>query len=500
MDQRRAREAADEARAPIPIGRRNVALTELAGALRAQNLGEAAIRAALRAENAERCVVPLDEREVDRIAASIARYPPGPALVLVTGQAGEFVPTPAAVPAWPAPLAEAAYHGPLGAMVRAVGDYTEADPVGILASLLTDVAGLLGDARPIHQGAWHAPRLFSVLVGETASGRKGTATALARDILKLIEPDYWRLLVAGLGSGEGLVNRLRRLAEDGRGEHRAMVTDSEFGRLLTVMTREGSTLSPILRDAWDGAPLGRTLARTDDLVHEHHVTLLAHITPRELRARLDGTERVNGFANRFLWFMVRRQRLVPFPQPPDALVAGLWPPVARAIVAAQVPRVMTWTSDAAEAWQTFYAELAERVTLGPLAAIAARAEAQVTRLALVYALVDGAEAVDVPHLDAAREVWRYALDSARYVFGDSTGNRHADELLRWVREEPEGVAWDEGRRGLGLRTAADMAEVVAVLTAAGLAEVGERPHPRGGRAVRVIRATDSTNVDLGTPA
>ena len=156
-----------------------------------------------------------------------------------------------------------------------------------------------------------------VLVGDTAFGRKGTATSIGRDILRLIEPDYYKLLVAGLGSGEGLVKRFRRLQAEGGTEHRALITDSEFGRLLAVMGREGSTLSPILRDAWDGAPLGRTLARQDDLIHEHHVCLLAHITPRELRARLDGLERDNGFANRFLWLLVRRQRLVPFPQPPD---------------------------------------------------------------------------------------------------------------------------------------------------------------------------------------
>jgi len=257
------------------------------------------------------------------------------------------------------------------------------------------------------------------------------------------------------------------------------------------MGREGSTVSPILRDAWDGAPLGRTLARQDDLIHEHHVCLLAHITPRELRARLDGVERDNGFANRFLWLLVRRQRLVPFPQPPDRLVAGMWPPVARAIAHAQTPRSMTWTADAADAWEGFYAEQAERRHVGMLGAIAARAEAQVTRLALTYALVDGADAIDVPHLAAAQEVWRYAVDSARYIFGESSGNRHADVLLGWLRDQGE-MTWYDARKELGMRTAADMQEVVDILLSAGLAELGERPHPTGGRPVRVIR-TNRTN-------
>jgi len=472
--------------ARIPAGSRNSELASLAGVMREAGMSEESMAAALIAENRRRCDPPLDDDEVRKIAASYAKYPAGqPPIILATGSGA--TPVPRLEPEWPEPLNAAAYHGPLGAMVRAVEEHTEADPVGILGTLLTDVACLLGDARTIHQGAWHAPRLFTVLVGDTAFGRKGTATSLSRDILKLIEPDYYRLLVAGLGSGEGLVNRLRRLKADGGTERRALVMDSEFGRLLAVMGREGSTLSPILRDAWDGAPLGRTLARQDDLIHEHHVCLMAHVTMRELRARLAGVERDNGFANRFLWLLVRRQRLVPFPQPPERLVTGLWAPVARAIAQAQTPRSMSWTADAADAWEAFYAEQAEQRHAGMLAAIAARSEAQVTRLALTYALIDAADAIDVPHLEAAREVWRYAVDSARCIFGDSTGNRHADVLRSWLERGDE-VTWTEAKRELGLRTAADISEVVDVLLSLDLVELAERPHPTGGRAVRVIRS------------
>jgi hypothetical protein len=58
-------------------GARNTTLTSLAGSLRRRGLGEDAIRAALRAENEARCHPPLGGDEVDRIAASIAKYPPG---------------------------------------------------------------------------------------------------------------------------------------------------------------------------------------------------------------------------------------------------------------------------------------------------------------------------------------------------------------------------------------------------------------------------------------
>jgi hypothetical protein len=62
----------------IPEGQRNDTLTRLAGKLRHDGLGEAAIFAALWAENERRCVPPLDEREVRAIAASIGKKPAGP--------------------------------------------------------------------------------------------------------------------------------------------------------------------------------------------------------------------------------------------------------------------------------------------------------------------------------------------------------------------------------------------------------------------------------------
>jgi hypothetical protein len=60
-------------------GHRNCGLASLAGALRRRGLTQAEIEAALLVANRERCVPPLPEAEVIRIARSIARYPAGPA-------------------------------------------------------------------------------------------------------------------------------------------------------------------------------------------------------------------------------------------------------------------------------------------------------------------------------------------------------------------------------------------------------------------------------------
>ena len=63
----------------------------------------------------------------------------------------------------------------------------------------------------------------------------------------------------------------------------------------------------------------------------------------------------------------------------------------------------------------------------------ARAEAQMLRLSLVYALLDGSKVMEVPHLLAAWALWRYAEASARHIFGDAIGDEVADRLLRALR-------------------------------------------------------------------
>jgi len=65
----------------IPAGRRNELLTSLAGSMRYRGASEAAIQAALLVENATRCDPALSGPEVEKIAHSVAKYPPAEAFI-----------------------------------------------------------------------------------------------------------------------------------------------------------------------------------------------------------------------------------------------------------------------------------------------------------------------------------------------------------------------------------------------------------------------------------
>jgi len=68
--------ASGEGANQIPSGQRNATLARLAGTMRRVGMSQAEILAALKRTNIDRCVPPLDEREVERIAESVARYEP----------------------------------------------------------------------------------------------------------------------------------------------------------------------------------------------------------------------------------------------------------------------------------------------------------------------------------------------------------------------------------------------------------------------------------------
>jgi hypothetical protein len=215
-------------------------------------------------------------------------------------------------------------------------------------------------------------------------------------------------------------------------DKRLLVTESEFSRTLMAAAREGNTISPILRQAWDGGKL-RIMTKTASACSTGaHIGIAAHITIDELQRQLTQTEAANGFANRFLWVYVERCRCLPFggsvtDEDLHFVVVKL-----QSIMRIQKSGPIGFDTEAAEAWAAVYEELSAGRP-GLLGAILGRAEAQVVRLSLVYALLDGADAIGLPHLRAALAVWDYCAESARYIFGSAIGDDTADSILRYLR-------------------------------------------------------------------
>jgi len=347
-----------------------------------------------------------------------------------------------------------ALYGLAGEFVRLVEPETEADPAALLFSFLLAAGHCFGRSPYfLHERNVHRSNLFCLLVGDTASGRKGTSWGWVQDLFWLAAqdlPETCRVRIrSGLSSGEGVLECMRPPTppEVPAGKEpppvplydpRVFVLEGEFAGILKNFERKGNTLSSILRSAWDGIPIG-TMTRNPIVVEEHHLTLLAHVTPTELAILLPQVETANGFLNRFLVVFTERSKSLPEggSLPQEAML----PLAARLrdaiLIARNVERVER-DEGARRVWRAVYEDLACGHP-GPMGAATSRALAQVSRLALIYALLDGRAVIQAPHLLAAVAAWKYCFDSAGMVFGDSTGSRTADKILQALRREPEGL-------------------------------------------------------------
>ena len=71
------------------------------------------------------------------------------------------------------------------------------------------------------------------------------------------------------------------LVDAGVSDKRRLVVESELASRLRVMGREGSTLSPLIRQAWDTGEL-RTYQEFAVKATEAHISIIAHVTRDEL--------------------------------------------------------------------------------------------------------------------------------------------------------------------------------------------------------------------------
>ncbi len=98
--------------------------------------------------------------------------------------------------------------------------------------------------------------------------------------------------------------------------------------------------------------------------------------------------------------------------------------------------------EARDVWCAVYEDLSEGRP-GLLGAMIARAEAQVMRLACVYALLDRSPVIRKEHLLAALALWEYAEASAEYIFGARMGDPVADRIVDALSSAPNGLTRTE---------------------------------------------------------
>jgi hypothetical protein len=221
-----------------------------------------------------------------------------------------------------------------------------------------------------------------------------------------------------------------------------------------------------------------------------HISIIGHITVEELIRYLSTTEAASGFGNRFLWACVRRSKLLPEGGGPvaDAEVRSR---LCDAVEFAKTTGELRRDEEAALLWREMYGELSTD-SPGLSGALSARAEAQVVRLACIYALLDMSTMVRIEHLRAALALWDYCERSVRFIFGDSLGDHVADEILSELRMRKDGMTRTDIANHFGRhQSAGRIGKALATLEHYGLVEC-RSVNDTGGRPAERWFAVEGT--------
>jgi hypothetical protein len=391
-------------------------------------------------------------------------------------------------PPWPRPLGSPAFHGLAGDFVKAIAPHTEADPVALLVTFLALFGNVI--ERSAHfkvNDTAHRANLFAVFVGATSSGRKGTAQSAIQGQFREIDENWHCYRIqSGLSSGEGLISAVRdpltvkkgetgnerEVTEDaGVTDKRLCVIEEEFGAVLKMCQRDGNVLSNILRLAWDGKDLS-SLTKSPQRATAPHITLIGHTSQQDLDRYMNETESANGFGNRFMWYLVRRSKLLPEGGFPDeAVLKPLRARLQQAVGFGATTLELRRDELARKLWRRHYARLNPELP-GMYGCLVSRGAPQVLRLSLIYALLDKSPLITCDHLRAAMELWRYSEQSVRFIFGDRIGNVVAERILKALNAAPQGLSRTEISKELQGNTKAEQIDhALLVLKQMGFAKM-----------------------------
>jgi hypothetical protein len=391
---------------------------------------------------------------------------------------------------WPEPMGPKAYHGVAGELVRIIEPHTEADSAALLIQFLVAFGNCI-DQGPhfLAEADEHHFNLFAVLVGDSSKGRKGTSWGHIERLFKVLRKSWSEACIhSGLSSGEGLIWAVRDaiektepikvkgkvtgyqqiITDPGVTDKRALILEAEFASTLRVLGREGNTLSPIIRNAWDGKNLETMTKNNQAKATKPHISMIAHITKDELNRYLGDAEKGNGFANRFLWVCVKRSKYLPEggrlkDSDLDPIIKKLGDVFYFADSASEIKR----DDNARKLWIQIYNKLSKG-NPGLSGAVTSRAEAQVMRLACLYAVLDQSNFIRVEHLRAGLEVWKYTEASAKYIFGDSSGDPVVDNISSALKCAIDGLTQTEiNQLFKGHKKGADISRGLNVLLQSG---------------------------------
>lgn len=348
----------------------------------------------------------------------------------------------------------ACLYGLIGDIARAGSSDTEANPFAVAASAIAFMGAAIGRGPYMAVGDdLHHTNLFIQHVGRSARGRKGTAKKLmlrlaeaVKTINEYLAPQIHR---GGLSSREGLALLIHDGYKEGKNDvpaiedKRLLVVESEFANILHQSARNGNTLSPALRDTWDGVSIKPATKTSRVWASNPHVAMIADVTPSELLDLMHSREMSNGFANRFIYIWAEGDKVNPFPKPtPPPVVYALAQRIAEVLRFAGADRHVDrdvlrveLSHEANTLYERLYrGELLDRSAGERIAGLLERRAPALLRLAMLFALTDLKKTVEAVHIHTAMAWVRYWVDSVKFIFQSAMDEAGAAEVTNMAQK------------------------------------------------------------------
>jgi hypothetical protein len=180
--------------------------------------------------------------------------------------------------------------GVAGEFTDLYGSYLETPHPFLFMSFLTCLGTVLADRLTLESEIRPQPRLYTILLGQSADDRKSTAITKTKDFFKDALGDKFSFCM-GIGSAEGLQRSLDRNGKQ-------LLCFDEFKQVVSKCSIQGSVLLPCLTTLFESNEYETNTKSKHFKITSAHVSLLAASTVQTYENTWESAFTDIGFNNR----------------------------------------------------------------------------------------------------------------------------------------------------------------------------------------------------------
>jgi hypothetical protein len=297
-----------------------------------------------------------------------------------------------ALPAFP----EWVISGAAGEFARLYSSHMEPPIEFFYMSFLTCLGSVCADRLTLATALYPQPRLYVVLLGESADERKSTAIAKASDLFReffsndisesLRNYGYYFRESYGVGSAEGLQNVLNET-------NKVLLCIDELKAFIGKCKAPGSVLLPVVNTLFERNESENRTKTTNVVLHDVYLSFLAACTVETYEEVWDSTFTNIGLPNRLFIVPGKGQRRFSIPReiPVDKKMKIMWL-LSGVLQLVEQVRVMPFTDSAYAKYDQWYMNREQSVH-------SRRLDTYALRLASLLAVNDFKTEVDEETID-----------------------------------------------------------------------------------------------------